>query len=149
MLDTQSGNCLCDCVKSLTSLATLSQLLHKQVPPRDRHQIPSVGVVVYHVELRAFALCFLYFPPAVHGVLNPNIQVCPSGSPLGCSSESTQEAVICFHVIACSNQLRFLLLDLLHEVVKYIIVLCHQCNGAIPVAKHRTCPTPLLHPYSH
>jgi hypothetical protein len=94
MIDTQSDIRLLDCIiPSTTSLAkrSPSSLLNKRISPCDWHQILRVSVVVYHVELRAFALCFLNFPPTVHCILYTDIQTCSSSPP--CSSPSASSMV--------------------------------------------------------
>jgi hypothetical protein len=100
----------------------LSLILHRQISPHDQHQIPSMGVVHHHDESRAFAPCFIDFPPPVHSILNPDIQLCSSGSTFGSSSEHAQEALIGFNVVIWGNQLGISLLNMSQEKVSYIIV---------------------------
>ena len=64
---TQSDIYLSDCVWSLpiqSGLGGLSPpLFNKQIITYEWHQISNMRVLIYHVEARAFALCFLNFPP--------------------------------------------------------------------------------------
>jgi hypothetical protein len=93
-------------------------LLHKWILPRDQHQLPCMWIMVDHVEPRAFALCFLNFPPPVHGILNTTVQLCPSCLAFSSSPESPRETVIRFDVVGVEYQLRILILHLPKEEMK-------------------------------
>jgi hypothetical protein len=70
-----------------------------------------MGVMIYYVELRAFALCFLNLPPSFHSILDFRIQVgspCPS---LGYLTESPIEAVVSFDIVGRRYHIRVVDLD--------------------------------------
>ena len=75
------------------------------------HQVSSVCIVIYHVESRAPALCLFYFPPPIHCILDVTLQICSSGSTLGCLSEGAKQTVVGLYVINCTYEVVVFLLD--------------------------------------
>jgi hypothetical protein len=63
--------------------------------------------MVNHVEPRAIALCFLNFPPPVHGVLDATVQLCRLCLAFGSPLEGVQEAVVCSDVVRRKYQFWF------------------------------------------
>ncbi len=82
-----------------------------------------MGVVIYHVELGAFAPYFLYVRKMVHSVLDSDVQICPLCPSLGGPPEHTQETVVGLHVVAGGDCFWIVLMNAPQKDMEHVIKL--------------------------
>jgi hypothetical protein len=103
-------------------------LLHKQIFPRDCHQISSMSVMVDHVVLRVLSISFLNLSPPVCSILHPAIQIGISRPALHCPPKRLQKVIVDVYFICQGYKIRLLRLDSPQEIMEYFIVFQHETN---------------------